>query len=617
MKKITFLRSKAVIALIFILLSSICIIRYKPNLTSWDTFGYYLYLPATFIWNDPGLKDTAPALEAMEKYSLSATFYQIVPHENGNNIIKYTPGLAVLFAPGFIVAHLTAIAGLSEADGFSWPYQLAVFITTLFFIFIGLVYSMKILRFLFREPAAIYTVIFLVAGTNLFYIFTFLTTIHLYLFAIYTFLIWQTIRWHEDPTKNKAALIGLSVGLITLIRPTDAISIMIPLFWGIFDLPSFKKKFILIITHPWNMVMVVIFGLIPVSLLLLYWKSTTGQLLFYSYANPGEGLDFFTPYISQVLFSFRKGWFIYTPMMLLAFWGFYFLWKHLRVAFAPVLLFTIFNIYLVSSWTCWWYAGSFGQRAMVQSYAILLLPLGALVYDLLLRKRLLTYITLAIAFCFVFLNLFQTWQYKNKIIDGSRMTKPYYWAVFGQTAPVDDDTKELLLVERSLTAEDVFANKDRYYLKRTMTVQYSEAFGVPADKLTTIDSSTQSYVQMDSNYVFTPAFRKNFEDMTDADHLYLIITAQVYLFHDPVDNPFSLVATFEHKGGAYKYRALDSEKIQSQLKVNEWNTIEMLYLTPEIRNSRDCFATYYWLRGKLPILVGDIQIELWEPERGW
>ena len=44
---------------------------------TWDVFGYYLYLPATFIHDDPGLKDRAWLDEVMAKYDPSATLYQL------------------------------------------------------------------------------------------------------------------------------------------------------------------------------------------------------------------------------------------------------------------------------------------------------------------------------------------------------------------------------------------------------------------------------------------------------------------------------------------------------------------------------------------------------------
>lgn len=617
MKKPSLSFSAITAGLLFLLLLVPAIKKYHSNIISWDTFGYYLYLPSTFIWNDPGLKNTAPAAEAAEKYQLSATLYQLVPLENGNNIIKYSSGMAFLFSPFFFAAHLVAIAGAAPADGFSQPYQLAIFLSSLLFIALGLFYLRKILVHLFNDLTAAIVIILLVSGTNLFFTFTFLTTIHLYLFGVYAIFLWKVIQWHEDPGKWKALGIGLLGGLLVLIRPTEAICAVIPLLWGVWDMQTFRKKLRLISSHLSHFIIMILCAGIAVLPQLLYWKFFTGSLLFYSYDNPGEGFDFFTPYISEVLFSFRKGWFVYTPMMLVAIAGFFVVFKSHKKAFYPLLIFTALNIYLVSSWTCWWYAGSFGQRAMVQSYVILAIPLGAVIFTVFERKRLFTWVLLFFLGLMVLLNVFQTWQYYKGIIDPSRMTKPYYWAVFGKSSSVDPETQKLLLVNRSTGEQEDFQNKDMYFLKNTYTVDFHQMQDIPSERFVSADSTGNSYIQLDSSYIFTPAWKKPFINMTKADHLFILIKTRIFPTSDPVQNPLSLAVMFEHKNKPYKYRTIDTDRNSVPISINQWNDLEMLYLTPDIRNEFDKLSVYFWLRGKYPVLVDNIIIEVWEPERGW
>jgi hypothetical protein len=617
MKKIRVSFSAIIIAFLFLLILIPAVRKYQSNIISWDTFGYYLYLPATFIWNDPGLKNTVPASDAATKYNLSATLYQLVPHESGNNIIKYSSGMAVLFSPFFFTAHLFAIAGPASADGFSSPYQFSIFLSSLIFILLGLLYLRKILIHLFDDKTAGIVIFLLVAGTNLLFTFTFLTTIHLYLFAIYTVFIWKVIQWHEDPGKGKAICIGLLGGLLVLIRPTEAICAFIPLLWGVWDMNTFRKKITLFYTYKTHLLLMILFSIIALLPQFIYWKLFTGSFFFYSYDNPGEGLDFFTPYLTEVLFSFRKGWFVYTPMMLIALGGFVVLYRSYKKTFYPLLFFTLINIYLVSCWTCWWYAGSFGQRAMVQSYAVLAIPLGALIFDVLQRKRLFTWLLFFIIGLMTLLNVFQTWQYNRGIIDSSRMTKAYYWAVFGKTGTVDPETQKLLLVNRSTGEQEEFRNKDLYFLKTTYLVDFHNMPDIPADRFITLDSSGTTCFQLDSSYIFTPAWKKPFINMTRADHLFIYVKSRIYPISDPKTNPLSLAVMFEHKNKPYKYRTLDTDRNSGELILNQWNNIEMLYLTPDIRSEFDNFSVYFWHRGPYPVLVDNISIEIWEPERGW
>ena len=43
------------------------LLRAPPkNILSWDTFGYHLYLPATLIHHDPGVRDVTWVHEAID-----------------------------------------------------------------------------------------------------------------------------------------------------------------------------------------------------------------------------------------------------------------------------------------------------------------------------------------------------------------------------------------------------------------------------------------------------------------------------------------------------------------------------------------------------------------------
>jgi hypothetical protein len=609
--------SRNITILIFLLFATLSFIKFKPSLISWDTLAHYLYLPATFIYDDPGIKNHDQMYQIIvDEYQLSSTFYQVVRHENGNHIIKTTSGLSILHSPFFFGAHLVALAGPAQADGFSSPYQFAMLLSSLFFMITGLIYVRKIIRHLYNDHTATLTLIILVFGTNLFATYYMLTSIHLYLFGLYAFFIWQTIRWHEDPSKGTAFMIGLSAGFITLLRPTDAICVLIPVIWGIFDLPSFRKKFILLSTHFGHVMLFVAGGLVTLLPQIMYWKIFTGSFLFYSYATPGEGLEFFTPFIREVLFSFRKGWFIYTPVMLFAFGGFITLYHYTKHIFYAVLIFTLLNIYLIATWSCWWYADSFGHRAFVHSYALLSIPLASLIYNLLLKKRMLTFLVFLSFFFLILLNLFQTRQYARGIIHPSRMTKDYYFAVFGQIKAVEDEKRQLLLVERSDFTENNFANPERYVLKLLLATDFQKNPDIPDSQKIT-DSIGFTGVRLDAENIYTPAFRRSYWDMTTADHLYFIIRSRIFLTEDPLANPLSLVVHFTHEGGPYHYRAYDTEKHASTLKTNEWNDIEMVYLSPEVRKPGDELSFYFWFRGSHDVLVDNIFVEVWEPVRGW
>ena len=161
---------------------------------------------------------------------------------------------------------------------------------------------------------------------------------------------------------------------------------------------------------------------------LVYWKYSTGSWVYYSYGE--EGFYFNHPHIFDGFFSYRKGWFIYTPIMLFFVAGFFFMRKRIPELFLPLSIFLLLNIYVVFSWWCWWYGGSFGARPMIDSYGFLALPFAALVEKVIHQKKWQKIMAAAFLLFFMYLNLFQTRQYRTSMIHWDSMTKQAYWKVF-------------------------------------------------------------------------------------------------------------------------------------------------------------------------------------------
>ncbi|MDX9942768.1 MAG: hypothetical protein RBS53_11165 [Bacteroidales bacterium] len=593
----------------------VSLMRYKENIISWDTFGYYLYLPATFIHHDPGLKDPGFVEEALQTYKGSTTLYQASEGPEGGLIIKYSSGLSILFLPGFALAHGVALVSQYPADGFSLPYQHAVFITSLLFSFFGLFFIRKVLLKYFSDRLSAVLMVLLFLGTNLFYISVNHTLVHNFLFALYALLLWLVIRWHEQPCRRLSVWLGLTLGLIIIIRPTDIISLIIPLLWGVYDWKTLKEKFRLIREQFGNLLIMGGCMILPALPQLIYWKALTGSFFYYSYDNPGEGLDLLTPYTWDVLFSFRKGWLIYTPLMALAIYGFKNLYEKRRELFFPLVIFAALNLYLVSAWTTWWYAGSFGHRAMVQSYAMMAIPLGYFFIGLKDQKKFWRKVFYGLAAFFVVLNLFQTWQYFNKILKPDGMTRPYYMAALGRVTPPDEEMLGLLMVQRSLGGDDVMEKPENYYLYRTFEIEFEGDTWIPGSGLPGEEAREVTMLTPDNP--FTKALEIPFNRLTMADHAFLKVRGEVFIAGDVAENPFSLIITFDHKGGNYKYRGKDYEHYPHEITSGQWNTLERLYLTPEPRNKADQVRIYFWLRGDKPLPVGRIDVEVWVPKRGW
>jgi hypothetical protein len=159
----------------------------------------------------------------------------------------------------------------------------------------------------------------------------------------------------------------------------------------------------------------------------------TGQLLFYSYTD--EKFFFANPQIIDGLFSYRKGWLLYTPMMVIPLIGiFVSIFRKEKYSLA-ILIFTLVNIYVILSWWCWWYGGSFGQRSFVDSYGLMALPLALVLAEAARLKTVFYKAIVGLVFLIIVFNNFQTQKYLYGSIHFADMTKAAYWHSFWHVRP--------------------------------------------------------------------------------------------------------------------------------------------------------------------------------------
>ncbi len=593
--------------LLFMVMVFFRVLLPPQSILSWDVLGYYLYLPATFIYNDLQLTDLSWLKELNQQYEFSNTLYQLVKSPEHGMVIKYTSGIAILLSPFFWLAHLVAPVFGYPADGLSLPYQYILSSGGMLAVLIGLWMLRKSLLVFFGEKLTTLLLVLVVLGTNYFQLMTFDGTLltHNFLFMFYAILLWNTIRWHQDFQWIHAIGIGISVGWITLLRPSEAVAVLIPLLWNIYSWKTVKQKLNLIGKYPAQIGVAAVLAILMFLPQMLYWQHVTGQWLFYSYQNAGEGLDFLSPHTWQFLFSFRKGWFIYTPLVLFAFAGFFFLKKQGRVAFWPVLVFVLVTLYISSSWTCWWYAGgSFSSRTMVPAYTVLAVPLGFTLQRILASRWKSLWAGLIVFL--VVLNLFQTWQFENSIISKERMTKPYYFETFGRMS-VPQNADELLLIDRTIRDFKEFSNIYPLRGKQVFKKDFTEG-----DKKNFMVFNDSSVVKLGKTRRFSPSFKKPFDELTDADWAWMVVEAEVYIPEGYSGKPPLVVGLMRHKGKTYNYRTAVSN---TTVVAGQWNTLRLEYLTPHLRTYQDEFMTYIWQRNDLPVYVNDFSVKVYTSGR--
>jgi hypothetical protein len=585
--------------------------QYFTHELEWDVFSYYMYLPFTFIYHDVGMKDRSVVENIFKKYELPGTYYQAYQLENGNYTPNYTMGFALLWSPFFFIGHFWAKSAGYPVDGWSFPYQFSISLGVLFYILAGLFFLRKVLLHFFSEKITSLVLLLLVLGTNYFHeTFNDFMQPHAQVFTGYCILLYYTIRWHEQQKKRYMIIAGLVIGLMILSRPSEILCVLIPLLWNVYDKDSLAKKIALVRANFSQCLLLICFAFIPFIPQIIYWKAVTGSWIFFSYQNT-EGFDFLQPHIFKVLFSFKKSWFVYTPIIIFPIIGILLLKKYNRNIFLPVLIFFLANFYLLSSWAAWWNGGSFGMRYFVDSYPVLAISFGYFLIDIERRNVLLKTFCAIALILFTFLNLFQTWQYVHGIIPEDRMTRAYYKSIFLKTK-VTDDQRKLMEVERSHESSETFKNVDEYNHHTIGLFDFDSANSGSTDESkydTTYHLSGIHSYRMNENDEWGPKFQVQYDQLVpgDRDHAWIKVTVNYFTEEDIKDNPASLVINMPHRKYNLKYRSFDFEKAPS--KKGEWNRLEFDYMTPYPYSGSDHFDIYIWHRGKKPIWFDDFKIE--------
>jgi hypothetical protein len=249
---------------------------------------------------------------------------------------------------------------------------------------------------------------------------------HSYIFPLYAFVLWWTIRWHETFSRKYAFLIGLTIGIATISRPTELIMLFIPLLWSLDNSGKLAEKWKMTRLHYSHVFIAISGGIIGILPQLIYWKHATGSWIY----DVGSKWNFLNPWW-RVLFGFEKGWFIYTPITIFMILGLFFIkTKPFRKA---VIVFIILNLWIILSWSDWRYGASYSVRALIQSYPIFALALAAFLDYF--YKRKLRYIILFIGVLLCTVNLIQIGQYNTTVLHYDHMNRKYYAAIFLDPSP--------------------------------------------------------------------------------------------------------------------------------------------------------------------------------------
>ncbi|MCD4771979.1 MAG: hypothetical protein K8R41_01200, partial [Bacteroidales bacterium] len=399
----------------------------RTEIIKGDGRGYYAYLPSIFIHHT---LDFTKVYE-FEKRKLALDYLGHFYIDNGDTKInKYYSGVALLLLPFFLIAYFLSLIFGFELSGYSLLFQYSVFFAGLFYCILGLWFTRKLLKlFNIPEKIIIFVIVLLLFGTNLFY-YSFINPSHSHVYsfammAIFLYFVKKIFISYSIKNIYKAAI---ALGLIILIRPTNVLILLILPFLAsdkatLIKTASkffkFKKEFFISFF--------IVLSIFSIQFIINLIQS--GNIFIWSYK--GEGFNFLNPEFSNLLFSFRKGLFIYTPLTFLAFFALIPLIKKSYYSFFTLTGFFLILFYFLSAWWNWFYGDSFGMRSVIDYYPVFAIMLGILFYKFSSKFIRIPLITISVLF--LILNLIQTYQYNNFIIHPDAMNKEKYLHVFLKT----------------------------------------------------------------------------------------------------------------------------------------------------------------------------------------
>jgi hypothetical protein len=563
-----------------------------------DGAGYYAWLPATFIYHDLNFGFTEredPAFRSVQARDIRLFGMR---NEEGKRINKYFTGTAILQLPFFLLALGAAAVSGQPVDGYSFPFQLFIGLAGVFYLLAGLFCTWKILRqFKIPDAAISVALLLLFFGTNLFfYALREPSMSHVYSFFLIAFFILQGTRLRNEKKSAAIYWLALSYALIILVRPTNGIVLLLlPVIWA----NELRSTVYGILMQKKQVVGSILLFAAILFVQLLAWEIESGH--WYNYTYGEEKIDLLHPNLADVLWSWRKGFFVYTPLMLIALAGLFFI----RPVKTGILLTCVLflHAWITASWSAWPYGGSLGMRPMIDFYSAYAIPLGFIFANLKSTKRAIV-ISLSAVFCF--LNLFQHYQYYNRILPYDGMSWQKYKRLFLVSSPVFRDLYAPLKPNGEIPegAEKFFSFKrdfetDSSFRNRQGIVSDQKFTSKPASvRLNYITrQSPDLYVKLNPLLPDTSVYDVWAQGSVD-----------VWLEDDETDAKFVFV--FKDWDSAYSWQAF--YLVHGVEKSKKWTRYSYAVKVPRGKGIFDLVSIYVIKDDESWIYLDDLEISLWK-----
>lgn len=350
--------------------------------------------------------------------------------EIGLRVNYAAPGSALLWAPFFAGAHVIALVTGQPADGFSQPYISAVAYGSAFYALLAIALSATIARRLIGRGLAASLAI--AVGTPLlFYAIVAPGFGHATSAFAVSLFIWIWLRVRDAWTWSGAVWLGLSAGLMGIVREQDLLLAAAPAID--FLRSAFRTSSTNVARSAGIAAAGTIAFVLAYSPLLIAYNALNGQP--FATETASRKMTWTSPHAVSVLFNPDHGFFAWTPLAIVAIVGLVVLAlrgvprAESRGHRTPpdvqwigvlLLLMVVVQTYSSGSVESWTVAGSFGQRRFVALTPVLVVGLAALLAHV--RAGWPTWTVRVLVFLCIWWNLGLMAQFGLHLMDRQRLT---------------------------------------------------------------------------------------------------------------------------------------------------------------------------------------------------
>jgi hypothetical protein len=373
---------EATLVLIFVFTLPLC----NPWVRG-DGVGYYAFARSMLI--ERRLDFTKDWLSANESFRMGRTDPngrilpdQYTPTGHLNN--HFSVGPAILWSPFLIVAHTGVLlcrhfGGKVAADGFSKPYLVAMALGTAFYGFLALLISFGLARRYVPERWAFLATLGIWFGSSL--------PVYMYFnpswshaqaaFAVALFF-WYWVRTRDHRTWMQWVILGALGGLMMDVYYINAVLLLIPLCESVgFVWSALRNKFL----QPLGPFLLKNLAFCAALSLAFLPTLIAKKIIYGSYATLGyEHLWVWnSPALLKVCFSPDHGLFSWTPILIPAVAGFFFLRRYDWNLGAYAIGVFVALLYTMGCYADWDGLSSFGNRFFVSLTVLFVLGLAAFI----------------------------------------------------------------------------------------------------------------------------------------------------------------------------------------------------------------------------------------------